>query len=168
MCMRVNSAKVKSWTDCHLHVLKQETKRLFCILMEDMIFKDKGFNHRYWCWCETNAWITYSTSITVMPSWSSWPSRLSKKTQNIQNVAAHLVFNQTRRTYATPPFIELHWRTVDAGIKRKLMILARQGDCGVHTCVYELSYKGLNPFSCTLENSPLPKMRLNRVLAALT
>ncbi|XP_053506437.1 uncharacterized protein LOC128623388 [Ictalurus furcatus] len=54
---------------------------------------------------------------------SGLPASSIKPLQMIQNAAAHLVFNQPKRTHVTPVFISLHWLPVAARIKFKALML---------------------------------------------
>ncbi len=48
------------------------------------------------------------------------PASATKTQQMIQNAAAHLVFNQPKRTHVTLILISLHWLPVKARIKFKV------------------------------------------------
>src|SRR4029434_2734174 len=52
------------------------------------------------------------------------PACVVKPLQMIQNAAARLVLNQTKRAHVTPLLIELHWLPVAARIKFKSLMLA--------------------------------------------
>lgn len=56
------------------------------------------------------------------------PASATKTQQMIQNAAAHLVFNQPKRTHVTLILISLHWLPVKARIKFKVVMLDLQ-DC---------------------------------------
>ncbi|XP_057177924.1 uncharacterized protein LOC130546583 [Triplophysa rosa] len=51
------------------------------------------------------------------------PTNAVKPLQMIQKAAAHLVFNQPKRTHVTPLLISLHWLPVAARIKFKSLTL---------------------------------------------
>ncbi|XP_053537553.1 uncharacterized protein LOC128633043 [Ictalurus punctatus] len=54
---------------------------------------------------------------------SGLPASSIKPLEMIQNAAACLVFNQSKRTHVTPLFISLHWLPVAARIKLKALML---------------------------------------------
>lgn len=54
---------------------------------------------------------------------AGFPASMTKPQQMIQNLAAHLVFNQPKRTNVTPLLISLHWLLVEARIKFKVLML---------------------------------------------
>ncbi|KAK2815482.1 hypothetical protein Q5P01_025949 [Channa striata] len=54
------------------------------------------------------------------------PACTTKPLQIIQNAAAHLIFNQPKRTHVTPLFRSLHWLPVAARIKFKVLSLAHR------------------------------------------
>ncbi len=58
------------------------------------------------------------------------PSNTIKPLQMIQNAAARLVFNETKRAHVTPLFISLHWLPVAARIKFKTLMLAYRTTTG--------------------------------------
>ncbi|KAL0195032.1 hypothetical protein M9458_008604, partial [Cirrhinus mrigala] len=58
------------------------------------------------------------------------PSCTIKPLQMIQNAAARLVFNESKRAHVTPLFITLHWLPIAARIKFKTLMLAYRTTTG--------------------------------------
>ncbi len=58
------------------------------------------------------------------------PSNTIKSLQMIQNAAARLVFNETKRAHVTPLFISLHWLPVAAHIQFKTLMFAYRTTTG--------------------------------------
>ncbi len=58
------------------------------------------------------------------------PSNAIKPLQMIQNAAARLVFNKTKRAHVTPLFVSLHWLPVAARIQFKTLMLAYKTTTG--------------------------------------
>ncbi len=58
------------------------------------------------------------------------PANSIKPLQLIQNAAARLIFNEPKRTHATPLFINLHWLTIAAHIKFKKLMFAYRTTTG--------------------------------------
>ncbi len=58
------------------------------------------------------------------------PSNTVKPLQMIQNAAARLVFNETKRAHVTPLFVSLHWLPVAARIQFKTLMLAYRTTTG--------------------------------------
>ncbi len=58
------------------------------------------------------------------------PASSIKPLQLIQNAAARLIFNEPKRTYVTPLFINLHWLPIAARIKFKALMFAYRTTSG--------------------------------------
>ncbi len=58
------------------------------------------------------------------------PASSIKPLQLIQNAAARLIFNETKRTHVTPLFINLHWLPIAACIKFKALMFAYRTTSG--------------------------------------
>ncbi len=58
------------------------------------------------------------------------PANSFKPLQLIKNTAARLIFNELKRTYITPLFINLHWLPIAARIKFKALMFAYRTTSG--------------------------------------
>ncbi len=65
------------------------------------------------------SWLDYCNAFLA-----GLPASSIKPLQLIKNAAARLIFNELKRTYITPLFINLHWLPIAARIKFKALMFA--------------------------------------------